>query len=257
MLSVMRSFKWMAQGAIVTTVHARSPAEQLGLRSGDVIVKIDDFDVNTHTDVTKARAPDDRPATLYVWRAGEVRKVAVGPGKVGIRMSNWDIAKGGNDHSRGLTALGEKIPNRDEAYIRLRAAQKGWADWVQLLGDGKLYAAGDDLKGVPGAKETDKVKVKLDEKPTLDKMSVRVTTAGGSDSRRLEFADFSREELWSVLVSPKLDKLPGDVASGLAWLFVWLGLDDAAQPLLDRAINRWLNDADMRAFRTDGNHRIA
>ena len=25
----------------------------------------------------------------------------------------------------------------------------------------------------------------------------------------------------------------------------------------DKAINRWLNDADMRAFRTDGNHRIA
>jgi len=117
----------------------------------------------------------------------------------------------------------------------LRLAQKGWADWVQMLADGKLYAPNEEVKGVPGIKESDKARIKLDEKPTLEKFTTRVQTPGGAVQRDFVFADFSREELWTVLVAPKLDKLPGDVATELAWLFVWLGHDDASQPLLDRA----------------------
>jgi serine/threonine-protein kinase len=132
----------------------------------------------------------------------------------------------------------QTYPYKDRAarlVARLRAAQKGWADWVQLLADGKLYAADEEIKGLPGVKEESKARLKVDEKPTIDKFTVRVTGPGGTVSRRYEFAEFSREELWTVLVAPKVDKLPGDVAAGLAWLFAWLGHDDAAQPLLDRA----------------------
>jgi serine/threonine-protein kinase len=118
---------------------------------------------------------------------------------------------------------------------RLRVAQKGWADWVQHLADGKLYASDDDIKGLPGVKEDAKARLKMDEKATIERFTVRVIGAGGTAPRRFEFADFSREELWTALVAPKLDKLPGDVAAGLAWMFVWLGADEAAQPLLDRA----------------------
>ncbi len=147
-------------------------------------------------------------------------------------------------------------PYRDRAALlvaRLRAAQKGWADWIALLGDGKLYGRDEDIKGLPEIKADEKTRLKVDEKPTVEKFTVRKTGPGGASDRTFVFADFSREDLWTALVAPKLKDLSGDVAAGLAWMFVWLGHDDAAQPLLDRATaaGAQLNEAEETALRRE------
>ena len=121
---------------------------------------------------------------------------------------------------------------------RLHAEQKAWAGFVQLLGAGKLFANGDVLKDLPGMAAG--VTCKLDivkDPPTTERFTVETVLAGGvgKGTKQFAWAEFSREELASIFVTPKLDKLPGDVALGLAWVFVELGHDDAAAKLFERA----------------------
>lgn len=124
----IQSYVWMAKGAVLNEVERGSAGEGLGLRAGDVIVKIDEFDVDLHTDVAKATADGAVAHTYYVWRAGRVREVICPPGKLGIWMVNWDVAKGGNDHARGMAALAGSPPDLDEAFRRLRAARDAGMD---------------------------------------------------------------------------------------------------------------------------------
>ena len=126
---VIRSFEWMRQGAIIFEVIEGSRAERLGVRAGDVVVEDDDVDIVVHTDVGKA-TEGKADYTLHLWRDGRVVAVRVaGGGKIGINMSNWDVARGGNDQARGLAAMGRRPPDLDEAYRRLRAARdRGMAD---------------------------------------------------------------------------------------------------------------------------------
>ncbi|HSI33264.1 MAG TPA: PDZ domain-containing protein, partial [Tepidisphaeraceae bacterium] len=118
---VIAAFDWMTKGAIITTVTRGSAAERLGVRLGDVLVKANDFDVNGHLDLGKV--PDDGDRTYYFWRNGAIRTVKVPPGRVGIFASNWDVALGGSDQSRGLGAFAADKPDVDEVYRRLKAAR--------------------------------------------------------------------------------------------------------------------------------------
>jgi hypothetical protein len=121
--AVIQSFEWMRDGAIVNSVDRGSKAEKLGLRPGDVVVKINDVDITGHLDLAKL---DDVPGeqTMYVWRAGKVRTIKRPHGKIGYLASNWALDKGGNDHSRGVAALTAKDPDYAEAYRRLRKARE-------------------------------------------------------------------------------------------------------------------------------------
>jgi hypothetical protein len=119
---------------------------------------------------------------------------------------------------------------------RLDAAQAAWAAWVHLLGDGKLFAAGEDLKGMPGATGGVSYKLNLDTKPTVEKFTVDTVLAGGKGVKVIAWSEFTREELAAAFLPAKLDaKIPGDVAYGLAWMFVELGDDNTAQRFLARA----------------------
>lgn len=121
-LRVIRSFGWMEKGAIINRVTPGTAAARAELRSGDVIVKIDEIDINSHLELEKVS--DDVPVTYYFWRAGKVLKVQLPPGLKGYFASNWDIAKGGNDQSRGLSVLAGNNPDYAEAFRRLRAARE-------------------------------------------------------------------------------------------------------------------------------------
>lgn len=119
---------------------------------------------------------------------------------------------------------------------RLHEAQAAWAAWIQLLADGKIFTAGDELRGLPGAVTGATYKLKLADPPTLDHFTVDTQIGGGSAPKTFKWADFTREELAAVFLSAKLDaKLPGDVALGLAWMFVELEDDNTAQRLFTRA----------------------
>ena len=119
---------------------------------------------------------------------------------------------------------------------RLRGIQRAFTAWVQLLAEGKLFSAGEDVKGLPGATPGVSYKVNLEDKPTLEHFTVDTVLGAGKGRKSINWADFTREEMASILVLPKADKLPGDVATGFAWMFVELGHGPAAQAMLDRAI---------------------
>jgi hypothetical protein len=120
----------------------------------------------------------------------------------------------------------------------LQAVQAAWGAWIQLLGDGKLFNSGDELKGLPGATAGNIYKLNLETKPSTERFTVDTILAGGVGKAPKVFtwSDFTREELVAVFMPAKLDaKLPGDVALGLAWMFVELEDDNTAQRLLARA----------------------
>jgi len=75
----------------------------------------------------------------------------------------------------------------------------------------------------------------VDEKPTVDKFVTKTTMQGVTGNRPFQWADLTREELFSIFVLPKQDKLSADVALGMSWFAVELGLGNQATTLLDRA----------------------
>jgi serine protease Do len=71
-------------GALVSSVEKGSPAEQAGLETGDVILKIDGKDVGRSIDLS-SRVADLKPgarAKLAVWRKGAQREITVTVGEM-------------------------------------------------------------------------------------------------------------------------------------------------------------------------------
>lgn len=66
-------------GALVQEVAANTPAAKAGLRTGDIITKVDNTPIDADhrlADIIAQRKPDDQ-VTLTVWRAGNTRTVTV------------------------------------------------------------------------------------------------------------------------------------------------------------------------------------
>ena len=125
---------------------------------------------------------------------------------------------------------------RAEAHVqRLRSAERAWNAWIQLFAEGKIFNAGENLKGLPGAAAGVTYKVNLQEKPTTESYTVDTVVSGGQTKKVFTWSDLEREQLASIFMLPRADKLPGDVALGLAWMFEEMGDPVAAQALLDRA----------------------
>ncbi|CAN7437320.1 DegQ family serine endoprotease [Caballeronia sp. LjRoot34] len=68
-----------AQGALVSSVEAGGPADKAGIQPGDIILKYNDHDVATATDLPRM-VGDTKPgtkATITVWRKGESRDLPI------------------------------------------------------------------------------------------------------------------------------------------------------------------------------------
>ena len=64
-------------GALITSVSSGSPADEAGLRAGDVIVKIDDGDINTAAELTTAKSSHHIGDQIeIVYYRGSVQQVA-------------------------------------------------------------------------------------------------------------------------------------------------------------------------------------
>lgn len=62
-------------GALIQEVVANTPAAEVGLRTGDVIIRVDDTPVDANhrlTDIIARHKPGDK-VSLTVWRAGDTR----------------------------------------------------------------------------------------------------------------------------------------------------------------------------------------
>jgi serine/threonine-protein kinase len=146
------------------------------------------------------------------------------------------------DQFQAATAALKSYPysKRASAHVeRLRSAERAWAAWVKLLSEGKVFAAGEDFKGLPGASPGVSYKLNLEEKPTVDRVTLDSVLGGGTGRGKkvVQWSELTREDLGSIFILPRVDKLPGDVALGLSWLFEEMGDPVAALALLERAAN--------------------
>ncbi len=66
-----------AQGALVSAVEARSPADKAGIKTGDIILAVDGRDIENSIDLPRVIG-ESRPGTavtLKIWRQGETREL--------------------------------------------------------------------------------------------------------------------------------------------------------------------------------------
>jgi len=125
--------------------------------------------------------------------------------------------------------------DRAEAKARqLETHQSEWDRFLRLLGEKKVWAPNEDIKGLPGVAPGTKSAIDPDRPPTAGEFYFVSSILGGYTKKTLSWADFTPKELGTIFVLPKADKLPPDLALGLAAVFAELGEGDAAATLLDR-----------------------
>ena len=72
-----------AQGALVSAVEAKSPADKAGIKTGDIIVAVDGRDIENSIDLPRVIG-ESRPGTavtLKVWRQGETKELRASLGE--------------------------------------------------------------------------------------------------------------------------------------------------------------------------------
>jgi len=72
-----------AQGALVSAVEARSPADKAGIKTGDIILAVDGRDIENSIDLPRVIG-ESRPGTavtLKIWRQGETRELRASLGE--------------------------------------------------------------------------------------------------------------------------------------------------------------------------------
>ncbi|MDH3669187.1 MAG: Do family serine endopeptidase [Paracoccaceae bacterium] len=101
-----------AEGALIARVTEDSPAEEAGLKTGDVILAFGEDPVETLRDLTRAVAGADpgTKTTVTVWRGGEARELALTTGRMpGERQAAAALpppaATGSEFAALGLTVL--------------------------------------------------------------------------------------------------------------------------------------------------------
>jgi len=96
-----------AQGALVSAVEAGSPAEKAGIKSGDIILTVDDRAVEESTDLPRIIG-ETRPGTqvtLKIWRSGETRELRASLGE----MPAERIASAGGKSDSSPSKLGVSV----------------------------------------------------------------------------------------------------------------------------------------------------
>ena len=147
-----------ARGALVTEPSKDSPADMAGIKSGDVITKVDDKEINNALDLSRTIAGKN-PGTvvnLTVWRDGKEEVVSVTLGKLDEKVAAADdqkpvpaeepAAPTPTSTSVGVTL----VPNADGPGLLIQdidpnspAAEKGFA-----VGDTILQVNNQDVKSV-------------------------------------------------------------------------------------------------------------
>jgi len=121
---------WATTGTLVVKVHPDSQALRLGIRAGDVLLKIGNVDITNSRDLRKV---DSRPnRTYYLCRDKKVIPFEAGPGLIGITVVNWNGTDDDKNRLIGLAAIRDK--RYEDAYTWLdKALNEGMNDPAGLL----------------------------------------------------------------------------------------------------------------------------
>jgi hypothetical protein len=129
--TLIASYGWLRDGAIVAYVMPNTAAQRAGLRVGDVIAKVDETDVTAEWEVDRARSGAEN--TFHVWRDGKVFTARLPAGWIGTSYGGWRFDKGGVEHARGV-ALAATPAGHAEAYRLLLSAWRNGMDDPWALG---------------------------------------------------------------------------------------------------------------------------
>ena len=155
------------RGALVADVVADGPADHAGLKSGDVILKVDGQAVGSATEVTRqvGRVAAGDTIRLEVRRDGQVRQLAV---TSGLRPSEEELASeaqpAGGPTGEGFSALGLRVaPKAGGPGVRVAgvepdsdAARKGLrpGDVIVQAGSRPIHEPRDLAAAVREARDT-------------------------------------------------------------------------------------------------------
>jgi serine protease Do len=96
-----------AQGALVSAVEPKSPADKAGFKPGDIILEVDGRVIENSIDLPRIIG-ESRPGTavsLKVWRRGETRELRASLGEIPAEK----IARAGDDARTGPGKLGVSV----------------------------------------------------------------------------------------------------------------------------------------------------
>ncbi len=163
------------KGAIVDQLTAGGPAEQAGLKSGDIVVGVGGHDVQSAADLTRqvALAHPGEAIDLDIQRGGETRHVVI---RSGLRPSEASLASNGNqpggagDAAAGPAVLGLQLAPDAHGGLVVRgvdpnsdAAQKGLrpGDVVLRAGVTPVQSAADLAQAAAAARHDGRKSVPL------------------------------------------------------------------------------------------------
>lgn len=139
------------KGALISDVLPEGPAEQAGLRPGDVVVRAGDFQVNNHTELRGliARMPPEQALMLEVIRRGTRIQVDVRPA---VREPAAELPPPPPELPAGESPLAAVVPVASAEGVRVGTYQGHWVVATQPLQPGDLIL---EINGEPVRNETD------------------------------------------------------------------------------------------------------
>src|SRR6266571_1319493 len=112
-----------AQGALVSAVEPKSPADKAGIKPGDIILEVDGRAIENSIDLPRTIG-ESRPGTavnLKVWRQGETRELRASLGEIPAEK----VARAGDDARTGSGKLGLAVRPLTEDERKQAAAEGG------------------------------------------------------------------------------------------------------------------------------------
>ena len=132
-------------GALVTEVAEDSPAEQAGLKAGDVIVKLDDQDIHSTSALHKAMADTekDQEVQVQVVRKGDRKTLKVKLGEMDEEMAGLRFF----DKDDHFTVRAPKMVFHGKRHPRVQVFPDGDdEEFFEWHGDGELQDVREELK---------------------------------------------------------------------------------------------------------------
>ncbi len=169
----------------------------------------------------------------YAAAARSVRSLPVGEPTV----FNWEFAECAAAFESAAEGL-ETWVYQDRAAARhdqLAAAGVGWERFLVALASGEIVSPKEALIGLPNQPPNSKTTLSASKPPTEVQFVVDVTIPAGTMSPSHKWKDLTPEMVWVVFLRERINKLSGDVALGLARVYVEVGHPSAAEALLERA----------------------